>query len=29
LVRAHSGTVLADGRQPYGTIVTVRIPASG
>jgi signal transduction histidine kinase len=28
LVRAHNGTVLADGRQPHGTIVTVRIPAS-
>jgi signal transduction histidine kinase len=28
LVRAHSGTVSADGLAPHGTIVTVRLPAS-
>jgi signal transduction histidine kinase len=28
LVRAHSGTVKADGVDPQGTVVTVRLPAS-
>ena len=28
LVRAHSGTVSADGLVPHGTVVTVRLPAS-
>ena len=28
LVRAHNGTVTADGVDPHGTMVTVRLPAS-
>jgi signal transduction histidine kinase len=28
LVRAHSGFVMADGIEPHGTIITVRLPAS-
>jgi two-component system, OmpR family, sensor kinase len=28
LVRAHSGTVTADGVNPHGTIVTVRFLAA-